>query len=73
MSPMRTPRLLLVPAPLDFGLATDTPLDDLLPRSTLRAAASLSHWVVENAKTARAKKGKVADLGFKPNQVTRVE
>jgi hypothetical protein len=24
-------------------------------------------------KSARAKKGKVADLGFKPNQVTRVE
>ncbi len=54
VSPMSAPRLLLVPAPLDFGLATDAPLDDLLPRGTLRAAASLSHWAVENAKTARA-------------------
>ncbi len=28
---------------------------------------------LNNAKTARAKKGKVADLGFKPNRVIRVE
>jgi topoisomerase-4 subunit A len=28
---------------------------------------------LNNAKTARAKKGKVADLGFKPNRVTRME
>jgi topoisomerase-4 subunit A len=28
---------------------------------------------LNNAKTARAKKGKVADLGFKPNRVTRSE
>jgi topoisomerase-4 subunit A len=28
---------------------------------------------LNNAKTARAKKGKVADLGFKPHRVTRVE
>ena len=28
---------------------------------------------LNNAKTARAKKGKVADLGFKPNRVTRAE
>jgi topoisomerase IV subunit A len=28
---------------------------------------------LNNAKLARAKKGKVADLGFKPNRVTRVE
>jgi topoisomerase-4 subunit A len=28
---------------------------------------------LNNAKTARAKKGKVADLGFKPNAVARVE
>ena len=28
---------------------------------------------LNNAKTARAKKGKVADLGFKPNRVTRLE
>ena len=28
---------------------------------------------LNNAKVSRAKKGKVADLGFKPNRVTRVE
>jgi len=28
---------------------------------------------LNNAKAARAKKGKVADLGFKPNAVGRVE
>lgn len=47
-------RLLLVPAPLDFGIEPAPPIEDLLPAATLRAAASLQHWVVENAKTARA-------------------
>ena len=28
---------------------------------------------LNNAKAARAKKGKVADLGFKPSRVTRLE
>lgn len=51
---MGTGTLLLVPAPLDFGLATDGPLHDALPAATLRTAAELQHWVVENAKTARA-------------------
>lgn len=46
--------LYLVPTPLDFGLDASTPLDELLPRSTLRTAAQLQHWVVENAKSARA-------------------
>lgn len=45
--------LWLVPAPLDFGVEA-APIDDLLPRQTLRVAASLTHWVTENAKTARA-------------------
>ena len=39
---------------IDFGLDASAPLDDVLPLRTLRAAASLQHWVVENAKTARA-------------------
>lgn len=48
-------RLILVPNTLDFGIAGDpAPLDELLPRATLREAARLTHWVVENAKTARA-------------------
>lgn len=46
--------LWLVPAPLDFGIEAESPLADLLPMATLRQAACLDHWVVENAKTARA-------------------
>ena len=46
--------LYLVPAPLDFGCAAPAPLDDVMPRRTLETAARLSHWICENAKTARA-------------------
>ena len=28
---------------------------------------------LNNARAARARKGKAADLGFKPNRITRVE
>lgn len=52
---MKPGRLILVPNTLDFGIAAaQAPLDDLLPRQTLSEAARLRHWVVENAKTARA-------------------
>lgn len=51
---MTAPRLLLIPAPLDFGLDASASLDELLPLRTVRTAATLHHWVVENAKTARA-------------------
>lgn len=53
---MSTPmgKLYLVPAPLDFGCATQTPLTDVLPQGTLAVAARLQHWVCENAKSARA-------------------
>nr|WP_315191043.1 SAM-dependent methyltransferase [uncultured Albidiferax sp.] len=47
-------KLYLVPAPLDFGCATLTPLEDVMPLGTLRVAARLQHWVCENAKTTRA-------------------
>ena len=47
-------RLFLVPAPLDFGCDVLIDVRQTLPDATLRAAASLSHWVCENAKTARA-------------------
>lgn len=47
-------RLLLVPAPLDFGCDSQAPIGDVLPESTLAAAAGLTHWICENAKTARA-------------------
>ncbi|MDH5708890.1 MAG: SAM-dependent methyltransferase [Hylemonella sp.] len=47
-------KLYLVPAPLDFGCATQTALSDILPEGTLVVAARLQHWVCENAKSARA-------------------
>jgi 16S rRNA (cytidine1402-2'-O)-methyltransferase len=48
--------LYLVPSPLDFGCAVDTPppLDLLLPAETVAVAARLSHWITENAKSTRA-------------------
>ncbi len=47
-------KLYLVPAPLDFGCELQTPLQDVMPLGALKAAAQLSHWVCENAKSARA-------------------
>ncbi len=47
-------RLFLVPAPLDFGCDTQAPITDVLPQATLATAAGLTHWICENAKTARA-------------------
>lgn len=47
-------RLYLVPAPLDFGCDAQAPLDLAVPAGTLRAAAGITHWICENAKTARA-------------------
>ncbi|MEO5881095.1 MAG: SAM-dependent methyltransferase [Caldimonas sp.] len=45
----------LVPNTLDFGApGAPAPLDELLPRSVIRIAAGLGHWVCENAKTTRA-------------------
>ena len=46
--------LWLVPAPLDFGCDVEVPLQDLMPLGTLQAAARLTHWVCENAKSTRA-------------------
>ncbi|MFN9727507.1 SAM-dependent methyltransferase [Acidovorax sp.] len=46
--------LYLVPAPLDFGCETQTPLTDTLASGTLSTAARLTHWVCENAKSTRA-------------------
>ena len=47
-------KLYLVPAPLDFGCATQAPITDVLPTLTLRTAAGLQHWICENAKSTRA-------------------
>ena len=46
--------LYLVPAPIDFGCASQSPLDNSMPAGTLAVAARLQHWVCENAKSTRA-------------------
>ena len=50
----RQGRLFLVPVPLDFGCATQAPVEAVLPAATLDAAATITHWVCENAKSLRA-------------------
>jgi 16S rRNA (cytidine1402-2'-O)-methyltransferase len=51
----RAPTLWLVPTPLDFGIDADLqPLQAVLPMATIERAASLRHWVCENAKSLRA-------------------
>lgn len=47
-------KLYLVPAPLDFGCNEQPDLQATLPLGTLQIAASLTHWVCENAKSTRA-------------------
>lgn len=46
-------RLLLIPNTLDLG-CEPVPLDDVLPRGVIAQAAQLTHWIAEDAKTARA-------------------
>ncbi len=53
----RPGRLLLVPTPLaELG---DVALTEVLPQATLETAAALDHWIVENARTARAVLGAI--------------
>ena len=48
-------KLYLVPCPLDFGCeGVQTALDQVIPKKTLEIAATLQHWVCENAKSTRA-------------------
>ena len=47
-------RLVLMPTPLDLGSGHLTELQLQLPQGALQRAAGLRHWVVENAKSARA-------------------
>lgn len=50
-------RLLLVPTPLDFGVdeaAARADLQETLPLGVIRQAAVLTHWIAENARSARA-------------------
>lgn len=47
--------LYLVPTPLDFGCdGVDAGLGIVLPDHTVQVAASLTHWITENAKSTRA-------------------
>lgn len=55
-------KLYLVPAPLDFGCDPQAPLTAVLPEGTLVVAARLSHWICENAKSARAYLKRVGEL-----------
>ena len=69
-------RLFLVPTPLDFGCAEAVPLAQVLPAGTLDAAARLTHWVCENAKSARAflkRVGEVQPLAAPLQQQSLVE
>ena len=50
---MANGKLFLVPAPLDFACATQAALTDAIPDGTLRRAAQITHWICENAKSAR--------------------
>lgn len=54
--------LYLVPAPLDFGCAEVVPLRAVLPEGTIAAAARLSHWICENAKSTRAYLKRIGEL-----------
>ena len=53
--------LYLVPAPLDFGCDSQVALDRVMPAGTLEVAASLKHWVCENAKSTRAYLKRIAE------------
>ena len=47
-------RLILVPAPLDFGCELQSPITDVLPLATIQTASRITHWIAENAKSCRA-------------------
>jgi 16S rRNA (cytidine1402-2'-O)-methyltransferase len=55
-------RLYLVPAPLDFGCDAQSPLTDVMPAQTLQVAATVTHWICENAKSTRAYLKRINDL-----------
>lgn len=55
-------KLLLVPAPLDFGCDAAVPIAEVLPAGTMAAAARLDHWICENAKSARQVLKRIGEL-----------
>ena len=50
----RPGKLVLVPNTLDLGTDHEVDLRDVLPQAVIARAATLGHWVAENAKTTRA-------------------
>lgn len=60
--PVPRGKLYLVPAPLDFGCDEMIDLQDTMPKGTLMIAATLQHWICENAKSARAYLKRVNDI-----------
>jgi 16S rRNA (cytidine1402-2'-O)-methyltransferase len=46
--------LVLMPNTLDLGTGHEVALAEVLPQAVIERAASLRHWVAENAKSARA-------------------
>lgn len=62
MSPIAKGKLYLVPAPLDFGCDSRSPLQDVMPRQTLQVAARLSCWICENSKSTRAYLKRIDEL-----------
>lgn len=59
---MANGRLVLVPTPLDFGCEQHVPLAEVLPAGTIAQASRLTHWICENAKTARAFLKRVGEI-----------
>lgn len=55
-------KLYLMPAPLDFGCETQTPLADVMPLATMKIAAQLPCWICENAKSTRAYLKRIGEL-----------
>ena len=57
----RTGTVLLVPNALDLGAPAPLPLTACLPHAVIAHAAAITHWVVEDAKSARAFLKRVAE------------
>jgi 16S rRNA (cytidine1402-2'-O)-methyltransferase len=53
-TPLAAGRLVLVPNTLDHGSGVEVPLDAVLPMGVIARAARITHWVVEDARSARA-------------------
>jgi 16S rRNA (cytidine1402-2'-O)-methyltransferase len=65
--------LVLVPNALDLGAATPLDLNAALPLAVIQRAARLAHWVVEDAKTARAFLKRVAAVAPLGRPVQAIE